>query len=523
MKQTTNFNIYVPELWDIPDITQVSDAIQDLEDALAGTIEVMVASIDGTKVAFTSPSRTTKRTQYYEGMSIQFVAPIQISENSVRTMSVDNLPEQQIHIPYLINAGESTTIYYDGTKFIGGMTVIPKSASIDLNSNDTVATSLAVKTLNGNKAEKSTQVVAGNGLTGGGDLTTNRTLNVVSADDGIVVNSDNIKLNIVDSVSETSPTRPASASAVKAAYDKAESALQNAITAQESANDKVSKTGDTMTGDLLFSPDKNIVFQGSDSGDIIFKEADGTQKGRVYSDNGILRLVGGSNNGYFVDIQDQAIVKGATMVCSKGYCSDYSVSSRSATAFHVGDANGKPLYITNAGATFTKGYKIETATTNVGYVARTSIGHYRSGKDDFGSTAIFFEGDSAWQESKQWLFNHYSGDFISPGNVIAYSDVKLKKDLEVIPNALEKIQALNGYTYTRKDTGAEQTGVVAQEVQKVLPQAVTVNTDEKGEETLGVAYGNMVGLLIEGIKEQQNKIESLEERIERLERLLKVV
>ena len=96
-----------------------------------------------------------------------------------------------------------------------------------------------------------------------------------------------------------------------------------------------------------------------------------------------------------------------------------------------------------------------------------------------------------------------SGNTTFPGNVTAYSDINLKTDLEVIPDALEKVSQLSGYTYTRKDTGSRDTGLVAQEVQKVLPEAVI-----EGEH-LSLAYGNIVGLLVEAIKELKAEIESL--------------
>lgn len=66
-----------------------------------------------------------------------------------------------------------------------------------------------------NKVNKTVQVIAGNGLVGGGDLSSNRTLDIVSADDGITVNTDNIKLNIVDNATTDSPTRAVSAKQVK--------------------------------------------------------------------------------------------------------------------------------------------------------------------------------------------------------------------------------------------------------------------------------------------------------------------
>ena len=90
------------------------------------------------------------------------------------------------------------------------------------------------------------------------------------------------------------------------------------------------------------------------------------------------------------------------------------------------------------------------------------------------------------------------------GNVTAYSDAKLKENLQVIPNALEKVQALTGYTFDRIDTGERQTGLIAQDVNKVLPEAIG---DEEG--TMTLAYGNLVGLLVEAIKELKAEVEEL--------------
>jgi len=101
-----------------------------------------------------------------------------------------------------------------------------------------------------------------------------------------------------------------------------------------------------------------------------------------------------------------------------------------------------------------------------------------------------------------------NGNFTAVGEVIAFSDIKLKKDLEVIDDAVEKVKQLTGYTYTRIDSGERHTGVIAQDVEKVLPEAVVDNGEFKG-----VAYGNLVGLLIEAIKEQQAKIEALEKKL----------
>jgi hypothetical protein len=100
------------------------------------------------------------------------------------------------------------------------------------------------------------------------------------------------------------------------------------------------------------------------------------------------------------------------------------------------------------------------------------------------------------------------------GNVTAYSDRAVKTNFEVIPNALEKVKSISGYTYDRTDfvvdeeTGempdTRQAGVIAQEVEKILPEVVCGEEGNKG-----VAYGNMVALLIEAIKELSAEVDAL--------------
>ncbi len=95
------------------------------------------------------------------------------------------------------------------------------------------------------------------------------------------------------------------------------------------------------------------------------------------------------------------------------------------------------------------------------------------------------------------------GSIVASGNITAYSDINLKTDLVKISSALDKVSQLTGYTFTRKDTGERQVGLIAQDVQKVLPEAVLDG------EHLSLAYGNLVGLLVEAIKELKSEIDSL--------------
>jgi len=117
---------------------------------------------------------------------------------------------------------------------------------------------------------------------------------------------------------------------------------------------------------------------------------------------------------------------------------------------------------------------------------------------------IYAAADNAWL--LQW---DQSGNFTATANVTAYSDERLKKNIQKIPNALDKVMQIDGVTFDRVDNGERGTGVVAQQLQKVLPEAVLA--DKEG--MLSVAYGNTVGLLIEAMKEQQAQIEQLRAEI----------
>ena len=101
------------------------------------------------------------------------------------------------------------------------------------------------------------------------------------------------------------------------------------------------------------------------------------------------------------------------------------------------------------------------------------------------------------------------GSILAGGNVTAYSDIRRKKDLLKIDNALDKVEQLTGYTYTNKLDNKRYTGLIAQDVQKVLPEAVNTETDGH----LSLAYGNMAGLLVEAVKELTRKNEILETQL----------
>jgi hypothetical protein len=95
-----------------------------------------------------------------------------------------------------------------------------------------------------------------------------------------------------------------------------------------------------------------------------------------------------------------------------------------------------------------------------------------------------------------------AGDIFATGTLITLSDASVKYDIKPIENALDRVLALNGCTYnmTTTDIGDDNrryTGLIAQDVMSVLPEAVYATDTGK----LSVAYGNLVGLLVEAVKE----------------------
>jgi len=106
-----------------------------------------------------------------------------------------------------------------------------------------------------------------------------------------------------------------------------------------------------------------------------------------------------------------------------------------------------------------------------------------------------------------------AGHFTATGNVTAYSDIRLKEDIKPIEDAVSKVQKLSGNTYTRndlKDPDRRYGGVIAQEVEAVLPEAVSDSED--GTKT--VDYNALIGLLVQSIKELKSEVDDLKAQME---------
>jgi hypothetical protein len=133
-----------------------------------------------------------------------------------------------------------------------------------------------------------------------------------------------------------------------------------------------------------------------------------------------------------------------------------------------------------------------------------------AGKTIFGSPASGYEFRGSSDTTIFTIDN--VGNIAAGGEVTANSDERIKTNIKTIENALDKVTQLRGVEYDRTDIEAHQIGVIAQEVEKVLPDVV--HTKEDGMKS--VAYGNIVAVLIESIKELKGEISELRAELDEL-------
>ena len=211
MRFTEYYNQPSPELGEIADITVVSDAILAGEKNQSGKIEFLKATNEENLIKLVSASRTNNLTKHYDGLTVAFISPIGLDVSDIKyTLKIDELAPQPFKVKTEVKQGEYIIASFNNTDgFVSTNTPIPRSSATNSNSEITVATSKAVNDVRENIIGK--QIIAGNGLTGGGSLSGNITLNIASANDGIVVNADNIELSTVDALTSKSATKPLSA------------------------------------------------------------------------------------------------------------------------------------------------------------------------------------------------------------------------------------------------------------------------------------------------------------------------
>ena len=135
---------------------------------------------------------------------------------------------------------------------------------------------------------------------------------------------------------------------------------------------------------------------------------------------------------------------------------------------------------------------------------------------------IYFNGNSNSTAGFKMIQNtgafHSNGDVISYSSTLTASDERLKENIEPLEGSLNKILKLKGvkYDWKNKERGTNQIGLIAQEVEKVVPEVVNTIEDSLGdmEDMKVVNYSALVPVLVEAVKMQQKQIDRLSKLLE---------
>ena len=170
------------------------------------------------------------------------------------------------------------------------------------------------------------------------------------------------------------------------------------------------------------------------------------------------------------------------------------MSAAGYASFNDGITLKNGIFINNADASATSGYLYNDSND---FIVRS----YAQDKD------IIFKGnDGGSVITALTLDMSAAGAATFNDNVTAYSDERLKDNIETLTDGLDKVEQLRGVTYTRDER--ENIGVIAQEVEKILPEIVLTADDEMG--TKSVDYSRLTAVLIEAVKDLSARVKELE-------------
>jgi hypothetical protein len=234
-----------------------------------------------------------------------------------------------------------------------------------------------------------------------------------------------------------------------------------------------------------------------------------------------LNLVDGSSAGSIVNSKaviysSAGVVNATDMVVTGSGNRSLSVSSTDAVgSIEVGSAAGNQAFIDLKTPT-SDDYDVRLQSESGGSGGSLNVTSGNLTLSGSGKTSAVFDGDGAvslYHNNSVKIATasggvNVTGTLTATTEVTVSSDVRFKSNIETIDSALDKVKAMRGVYFDKH--GAEDkrsVGVIAQEMQKVMPEVVV--TDDTEDKHLSVAYGNLVGVLIEAVKELSEEVEKL--------------
>lgn len=332
-----------------------------------------------------------------------------------------------------------------------------------------------------------TGIVAGNGLTG--DATSGDASLAVGAGTGITVNANDVQIS--DGGVDTTQLAADAVDGTKIADDSIDSEhyVDGSVDTAHLANDSV--TLDKIADAVFVTEAEGI---GSNDNDTTLPTSAAVKD---YVDGQGLANLTATDGGFVVgDGTNFGVETGSTARDSIGlgtsnHAQFHCLGVGTSASTNNGQIDATTLY----------------ASTNIGKDAGDYITWTTDTQLDFyvnGSNEMRLEADGDL---------HVDGDVIAASTTVS-SDERLKENISTYKNAIDTLKDLRGVSFDWKKDGKKSGGVIAQDVQKVLPELVGSKKSLKkdGEETLTVDYNGLVGVLIQAVKELSHKVEKLENR-----------
>jgi hypothetical protein len=421
--------------------TNVKDKL-NTEGVISGSSQVSLSTTDvseGTNLYYTDARVKTKlNTETVVSGSTQILTLVSIDEDNMTSNSDTKLPTQQSVKSYVDTQVSGLVDSAPGA--LDTLNELAAALGDDANFATTVSTTIS------GKVSQSLEIISGNGLTGGGNLTTNRTLAVGGTTDRISVTADAVD-------------------------------IASTYVGQSS----ITTLGTIGTGTWA-ATDIAIAHGGTGAS---------TEAGAR------------TNLGLVIGTDVQAYNSTLAAVAGGTYTGDDSIT----TLGTIGTGTWQGSVIASAYLDADTAHLSGTQTF--------------SGAKTFSSAVTITDSTAATSKTTGALKVtggiSTQGDLFAGGDVVAYasSDERLKDNVELISDPIGKVQALKGVTWEWNDNASEASkqspnlGVIAQDVEKVLPQLV--HDRENGYK--GVDYAKLTGLLIEAVKEQQKQIDELKARL----------
>ena len=158
--------------------------------------------------------------------------------------------------------------------------------------------------------------------------------------------------------------------------------------------------------------------------------------------------------------------------------------------------------------TFSQVFTTQIGINDSGIDCYVEIGDGNPTEDGIGYGGTFhFYGDKSVGASHLYFGGAYvTNNFVVGGRITENSSIRYKKDIETLEGGLDKVLAMRGVTYIKKDTGIKEVGLIAEELAEILPEVVGFDTQGQPD---SVSYSRLTAILVEAIKDLKKEIDEL--------------